>query len=369
MQMNITEDALNSISQILIETKEVSKMSIITIVGAGMMGSAMSFPASDNGHEVRLVGIHNRENIESVRKTGFHPTLKCKLPEGVKAYHVEDLAKAMEDADLVISGVSSFGVKWFEETVLPLLPDGVPVLSVTKGLESREDGTLMPFPVAMMERSKKPVSINAVGGPVISFELAARQNTEIAFCGPDMETLKKIRDMLSTDYYHITVTTDINGLECAVAMKNAYALGVALAIGINEKEKGEGVNERYNPQAALFEESTYEVMKLMNFMNSKPETLAFFAGDLYVTVFGGRTRRIGILLGKGYSYSEAREILTGVTLESVAIATLVANALRKLENRGVMNTVDFPLLMHIDDVINNGAEVNVPWKSFAREQY
>ena len=31
-------------------------MSIITIIGAGMMGSAMSIPASDNGHEVRLVG-------------------------------------------------------------------------------------------------------------------------------------------------------------------------------------------------------------------------------------------------------------------------------------------------------------------------
>jgi glycerol-3-phosphate dehydrogenase (NAD(P)+) len=31
-------------------------MSIITIVGAGMMGSAMSFPARDNGHQVRLVG-------------------------------------------------------------------------------------------------------------------------------------------------------------------------------------------------------------------------------------------------------------------------------------------------------------------------
>lgn len=343
-------------------------MGVITIVGAGMMGSAMSFPAYDNGHEVRLVGIHNRENIESVKKTGFHPTLKCTLPEGVKAYHVEDLKTALTGADLVISGVSSFGVKWFEENVLPILPEGVPVLSVTKGLESKEDGTLVPFPIAMMERSAKPVCINAVGGPVISFELAARQNTEIAFCGPDINTLLRIRDMLATDYYHITVTTDINGLECAVAMKNAYALGVALAIGINEKTDGDGANERYNPQAALFEESTYEVMKLMNFMNSKPETLAFFAGDLYVTVFGGRTRRIGVLLGKGYSYKEAREILSGVTLESVAIATLVADALRKLESRNIMSTQDFPLLMHIDEIINKGAAVNVPWKDFQRTQ-
>ena len=31
-------------------------MSVITIVGAGQMGSAMSFPTRTNGHEVRIVG-------------------------------------------------------------------------------------------------------------------------------------------------------------------------------------------------------------------------------------------------------------------------------------------------------------------------
>ena len=29
---------------------------VITIIGAGMMGSALAFPARENGHEVRLVG-------------------------------------------------------------------------------------------------------------------------------------------------------------------------------------------------------------------------------------------------------------------------------------------------------------------------
>ena len=31
-------------------------MSIVTIIGSGMMGSALAFPARENGHEVRLVG-------------------------------------------------------------------------------------------------------------------------------------------------------------------------------------------------------------------------------------------------------------------------------------------------------------------------
>ena len=49
-------------------------MSIVTIVGAGMMGSALAFPARENGHEVRLVGTHlDREIIDVSRKTGRHP--------------------------------------------------------------------------------------------------------------------------------------------------------------------------------------------------------------------------------------------------------------------------------------------------------
>jgi glycerol-3-phosphate dehydrogenase (NAD(P)+) len=342
-------------------------MSIITIVGAGMMGSAMCFPAADNGHEVRLVGIRNRVPIDEVKKSGYHPMLKCQLPAGVKAYHIDGLKEAMEGADLIISGVSSFGVPWFEENVLPLLPEGTPVLSVTKGLEALPDGLLVSFPAAMTARAGKKVSINAVGGPVISFELAARQQTEIAFCGTDIETLRKLKSMLQTDYYHISVTTDVAGLECAVAMKNAYALGVALAIGLNEKLHGEESPERYNPQAALVVQSTREVMKLMKLVHAQMETLPFFSGDLYVTVFGGRTRRIGVLLGKGYTYEEAKGILAGVTLESVAIATIAANAIRKMDERGLAKISDFPLLMHIDGIINHGEAVNIPWSEFEKD--
>lgn len=343
-------------------------MSIVTIVGAGMMGSAMSFPAADNGHEVRLVGIHNRDSIEQVNATGYHPTLKRQLPNGVKGYHIENLKEALEGADLVICGVSSFGIEWFEENVLPLIGD-TPVLSITKGLEKRENGELAAFPTSIMERAKqrgRNVRFCAVGGPVISFELADRQHTSIAFCGNDIELLRKLKSMLSTDYYHISLTTDIPGLECAVAMKNAYALGVALAIGLNEKNYGEGAKEHYNPQAALFEESAHEASKLLSLIGGKQETMMYFAGDLYVTVFGGRTRRIGTLLGNGYTYAQAREILAGVTLESVAITQRVCAALRQLEEKKLVTCEDYPLLMHIEELLN-GKPLNIPWEKFERE--
>ena len=40
-----------------------------------------------------------------------------------------------------------------------------------------------------------------------------------------------------------------------------------------------------------------------------PENIIHGAGDLYVTVFGGRTRKIGTLLGRGLTFDQAMEEL------------------------------------------------------------
>jgi glycerol-3-phosphate dehydrogenase (NAD(P)+) len=92
-------------------------------------------------------------------------------------------------------------------------------------------------------------------------------------------------------------------------------------------------------------------------------------GDLYVTVFGGRTVRLGKLLGQGMSFKDARRVLAGVTLESVEITTRVARALPLLAARGLVNLADFPLLLHLDRILNGDATVNIPWEAFFRAPY
>ena len=337
-------------------------MGIVTIVGAGMMGSAMAIPASDNGHEVRLVGTPlDREIIERAQKDGYHKTLKRQLPEGVKCYQVEELDEALKGCNLLIGGVSSFGVEWFGDSVLPKIPKDLPVISITKGMHTTADGSFVPFPDYL---ASKPgcdgLSLNAIGGPCISFELADRHQTFVAFCGHDKEILKMIKSMLATEYYHINITDDVTGLEMAVAMKNAYALGVALAIGMAEGKKGIGCPEEYNPQAALFAQSVRETIRLLKIAGGRDNAILYNAGDLYVTVFGGRTRMIGTLLGRGMTFTQAREELKGVTLESVAIAQVVVEALRR-SNKDLSK---FPLLCHIYDMITKNITVDVPWEKF-----
>jgi glycerol-3-phosphate dehydrogenase (NAD(P)+) len=106
------------------------------------------------------------------------------------------------------------------------------------------------------------------------------------------------------------------------------------------------------------------MMQLLALIGGGPENIIHGAGDLYVTIFGGRTRRIGTLLGRGLTFDQAMEELKGVTLESIVIATRTARAVRKLAERGLVSLDDYPLLMHVDEIINRGAQVNIPWEKF-----
>ena len=265
------------------------------------------------------MGTHlDREIIDSCLKNNRHPKLEIDFPGGIKFYQIEQLAEALADADVLIGGVSSFGVEWFAEIILPLLPENLPVLTVTKGLMDTPDGNLLTYVDVWKQKLKelgKTLFLNAVGGPCTSYELAAHDQTEVSFCGDDIKTLEYLRKLLETDYYHISITTDITGIESAVALKNGYALAVALTIGVNQKFFGDD-KLHFNSQAAVFGQATKEMYKLLQFQNSLSlNNLCVGTGDLYVTVYGGRTRLIGILLGKGMSIDEAKKELCGVTLE------------------------------------------------------
>ena len=343
----------------------------VTIIGAGMMGSALAFPLRENGHDVRLVGTPlDRDIIETCRKTGTHPKFQRPFPEGVRFFPFEAWEEAVRGADFVICGVSSFGVDWFLEAVLGRLSPDIPVLSVTKGLIGKEDGTLVSYPEYWQEAlSRQGIkrSICAIGGPCTSYELVWHDQTEVAFCGTDAEALRMMKETMQTGYYHISLTRDVIGLESAVALKNAYALGVALTIGLVNRQGGPDAGVHFNSQAGAFYQAVREMTKLVRLQGGSEESLAIGIGDLYVTIYGGRTRRIGILLGEGKTYEEAMEILSGVTLESLVVAGRVARAIRKKAEAGTLSLSDFPLLVHADRVVAEGADASLPWEAFTFE--
>ena len=348
-------------------------MKTITIIGAGMMGSALAFPARENGNEVRIVGTHlDREIIDSCLAANRHLKFSKDFPAGISFYQIEQLQTAIAGADFIICGVSSFGVEWFRDFVLPQLPENVPVISVTKGLVDLPDGSLITYVDVWQQKLDelgKQIPLCAIGGPCTSYELVSHDQTEVTFCGKNMDVLKMIKAAMATDYYHISLSTDIVGVESAVALKNGYALGIALTIGLNQKAFGIDSELHFNSQAAMFGQSVREMAKLLALQGAGDlDNLVLGAGDLYVTVYGGRTRLVGILLGRGLDIDEAKAELAGVTLESLVVAERVAKAIRIKAERGLVDPREFPVLMHIDDIITKKVSVDIPWEAFTFER-
>ncbi|MBO4356252.1 MAG: glycerol-3-phosphate dehydrogenase [Clostridia bacterium] len=344
-------------------------MAVVTIIGSGMMGSALAFPARENGNEVRLVGTHlDRGIIDECLATNRHPKFERDFPDGIGFYQIEQVKEAISGSDLIIGGVSSFGVDWFGDVILPLIPEDVPVLSVTKGLMDTPDGKLLTYPhiwKEKLEKIGKKLSLNAIGGPCTSYELVFHDQTEVTFCGDDLAILDRIAGIMRTDYYHISLSTDVVGIESAVALKNGYALGIALTIGVNQRLYGINSELHFNSQAAVFGQAVKEMYRLLSLQGAGTiDNLCVGAGDLYVTVYGGRTRKVGILLGRGLDIDQAKAELSGVTLESLVVAERVARAIRVKASKGELSEVDFPLLLHVDDIITKKVPVNIPWDKF-----
>jgi glycerol-3-phosphate dehydrogenase (NAD(P)+) len=107
------------------------------------------------------------------------------------------------------------------------------------------------------------------------------------------------------------------------------------------------------------------MQKLLQLLGAKSDdALAVGIGDLYVTVFGGRNRLLGTLLGRGLTLEDSLRQLEGITLEGNVITKRIVKALRKWSACGKINILDFPLIDHLGDVLLNNKAANIPWETF-----
>jgi glycerol-3-phosphate dehydrogenase (NAD(P)+) len=346
-------------------------MTIITIVGAGVMGSALTFPAADNKNEVRLVGTHLDEAIiESLRNNHFHPRLRRPLENAVKVYSHTEIGEALKDADVVGLGINSQGVHWAAEAIGPHLRGGQIIIMVTKGMES-VDGSLKILPDVLHDllpaAIRDKVHYAAIGGPSIAGELAARRETSVVFVSRHAEILPKLRSYFSTPYYHIWTSTDLIGVEVCVALKNPYALAVGLAAGVLEKQ-GEDIAsaKMHNYAAAVFAQGLAETAIMVQKLGGGLETVFSLpgAGDLYVTTQGGRNSRMGRLLGMGMSFSEAVEEMPGETIEGVDAVVAMMPAIDAMIAAGKLEADALPLLRELHRIVTRNATVAFDFNSF-----
>lgn len=341
-------------------------MANLVILGAGMMGTAFAWPLADAGHTVRLVGTHlDAAFVRAMQRDGVHPKLELAIPTGVRAFELAQLGDALEGAEAVVLGVSSAGVRWAGRTLRGLL-QGRPLAMVSKGLEWNGQD-LRVLPDVLSEELGEPVAPVGVAGPCIAGELARRVQTSVVFTSRDEAAARRWAELASGSYYHVWTSIDVVGVEACAALKNAYAMGIALAAGIHASRGGEpGSIALHNYEASVFAQSIWEMELLVGALGGQPAQARWLpgVGDLDVTCNGGRTGRFGQLLGLGIGLPEAVRRMDGATLECLEILRALREALHDPPTRGRLPSDGLPLAEHLASIALDGAPVAMPFQRF-----
>ncbi len=342
-------------------------MGKIIIIGAGAMGTAFAYPCVDNKHDVSIIGTHlENQAVEELNKNRFHPGLNLEVIKSIKFFKHESIKEVFKtNPDLIVIGVSSKGINWIAEELNKIsknkdLPN---LLMLTKGLsinEKKYELLVNKLERLLSEKGIKNINLSAVGGPCLAPGLANRVHSGVVIANNNLDTAKSLSKMLSTDYYHVSTSSDINGVEVCAAIKNIFSMVIGAASGLN-KTKPQG-NLYLNTSAALVKQSVYEMEVFAEFLKGKKETVKGLAGlgDLYVSAAGGRNSKMGSLIGEGIVFSEAKKTkMPNVTVEGAELIFEIGNKVKE-----DFDEKKLPLMIAMIDAILEDKKLNIKWKNF-----
>ena len=342
-------------------------MKKIVIIGAGAMGSAFTVPCSDNKHETYLVGSFLEDKvIEQINeKNNFHPVLKCQLPKNIKVKKYSEFNDEIKkNIDLLVVGVSSKGIEWIGEELSKFYQNQTNILLLTKGLaviENKFETLVEKLNKILTNKGIQAPSISAVAGPCLATGLANRINSSVVLANKNLDVVKKIGSMISTNYYSIEYSNDIIGAEVCAATKNIYSMLIGASEGLSSKSLDNEKKNKYylNTAASLAYKAVAEMKNLTKKLNGKEESAYGLAGlgDLYVSSAGGRNSKMGYYLGQGYLFKDAKEkFMKEITVEGADLAKEIGPKILK-----EFNEEEFPLLFSVIKSICNNQKLEINW--------
>ncbi len=275
----------------------------ITVYGAGSWGIALSLVLAHNGHQV-TTWTHREEQCRQLRETRMNAKLLpgVHIPEQIALTSEIDCAR---DAELVVLAVPSFAVAETAEKAAAIVPTGVPIVNVGKGLDAAHDYCRFSETIDRAFGGQNPVV--ALTGPTHAEEVARGIPTAILAASASRSAAELCQDVFMNEVFRVYTSSDIIGAEIGGAFKNVIALAAGIADGL-------GLGD--NSKAGLMTRGLTEIARLGVTLGAKQETFAGLSGmgDLIVTCTSmhSRNRRAGILIGKGKSVQQAMEEIGAV---------------------------------------------------------
>ena len=340
-------------------------MAKITIVGAGSMGSAFTVPCIENKNDTVLVGTHlENDLIEKLKKDHFHPSIKTKLPKELKFEKFVNLENIINDADVIVVGVSSVGIEWFANEISKFYKNDTPIILLTKGLaivEGKLTTLSEKIKKILSKKNHQKTNISAIKGPCLATGLANKMRTGAVIANSNLENAEYLKKIISTNYYSTEITQDIAGVELSGAIKNIYSMLIGASEGLSNPKAPKEIQEKFflNTSASLIHRSISEMVKFVERYGGKASTVHGLAGlgDLYVSAIGGRNSLMGKYLGQGHLYKDAKDkFMKNITVEGADLANEIGSLIMK-----ELNKKDFPLMFNLLNCLCNNKKLEINW--------
>ena len=291
----------------------------VAVLGAGSWGTAMASMCAARGVPTTLWARRAELSAAMARtrqNADYLPDLT--LPGGLAT--TAHLAEAVGDAEVVVMAVPSHGFRAVLAEARACLPPGVPVVSLTKGVEQ---GSLARMTEVIAEVAPgHPYAV--LTGPNLVGEIVAGHPTASVVAATDPALARDLQQLFSSDTFRVYTNPDVVGCELGGALKNV----VAIAAGISD---GMGFGD--NTRAALITRGVAELTRLGVALGGRPLTFGGLTGmgDLVATCGSrhSRNRWVGEELARGRPLSAitggTRMVAEGVrTTDAVAaLATRV----------------------------------------------
>lgn len=276
-------------------------MSRIAILGLGNFGTALARIWGEAGHHISAWTVE-AEVYESIQATSVNAKYLPEIPLTGTEVSM-DLAATVTGADVVVIALPSGVVLDVVDDLIPHLSDGQILLDLAKGL-APDDGLISDAIEQKLISAGKANPLALIMGPTIAAEVARGVYTVAMMASKDIALAESLAELLTTDSFRLTATSDPLGAEYWGAFKNVIALACGVSDGL--KATGGGGD---NLKAAIFTAGFREAVRLLPVLGADEETTLSPAGigDLYVTATSpfGRNRQMGERLGRGQSLVEA----------------------------------------------------------------
>ena len=250
------------------------------ILGAGSMGTAFSFPGSDKNHSVTIIGTDLENNfIDQINLKRMHPALGRDVPKNVKFLKFDKLGEEInKKIDLIVVAVISKGIEWISIELSKVLKSNIPILILTKGLAiNNNDYELLAHKMERLLKKNgiKETNISASGGPCLAKGLANRVHTSVVFANSNIKIANRIAQLVSTNYYHVSSSTDVNGVETCAAIKNIFSMVLGASEGLCHSNASKEMREKnyLNTTASLLQQSIHEMIVFTEKLKGKKETV------------------------------------------------------------------------------------------------